>query len=80
MQRKLMIAQTISDSLSFLLNMLPTRKSHSPNTVLSSTIRWPTICRILYELDYLYHAKLSPTLPTHLGQRLLEWLPSSLSH
>ena len=37
----------------------------------------PTICRILYELDYLYHAKLPPTPPTQLGQRLLEWLLSS---
>ncbi|ORE14357.1 hypothetical protein BCV71DRAFT_276123 [Rhizopus microsporus] len=43
----------------------------SPNTMLSWSIRWPTICRILYEHDYLYHAKLPPTPLTHLGQRLL---------
>ncbi|KAG1195055.1 hypothetical protein G6F70_008529 [Rhizopus microsporus] len=80
MHRKLMMPETISDPLSFLLNMLPTRKPRSPNTVRSWTIRWPTICRILYELDYLFHAKLPPTPPTHLRQKLLEWLPSSPSH
>ncbi|KAG1124899.1 hypothetical protein G6F42_009198 [Rhizopus arrhizus] len=79
MHRRLMMPETISDPLSFLLNMLPTKKHRSPNTTLSWTIRWPTICRILYELDYLYHAKIPPTPPTHLGQRLLEWLPSSSS-
>ncbi|PHZ17309.1 uncharacterized protein RHIMIDRAFT_5867 [Rhizopus microsporus ATCC 52813] len=60
--------------------MLPTRKPRSPNTTLSWSIRWSAICRILYELDYLYHAKLPPSPPTHLGQRLLEWLLSSPSH
>ncbi|ORE13516.1 hypothetical protein BCV71DRAFT_277974 [Rhizopus microsporus] len=62
-----MASETISDPLSSFLNMLPTRKPRSPNTTLSWSIRWPTICRILYELDYVYHAKLPPT---HLGQRL----------
>ncbi|KAG1300341.1 hypothetical protein G6F66_000019 [Rhizopus arrhizus] len=80
MHRRLMMPETISDPLSFLLNMLPTKKPRSPNTTLSWTIRWPTICRILYELDYLHHAKIPPTPPTHLGQRLLEWLPSFPSH
>jgi hypothetical protein len=80
MHRRLMMPEAISDPLSFLLNMLPTRKSRSPNTTLSWSIRWPTICRILYELDYLYHAKFPPTPPTHPGQRFLEWLPSSPSH
>ncbi|ORE08596.1 hypothetical protein BCV72DRAFT_203178 [Rhizopus microsporus var. microsporus] len=65
-----MIAQTISDPLSFLLNTLPTRKYRFPNITLAWTIHWPTICRILYELDYLYHAKLPSTPPTYLGQRL----------
>ncbi|ORE06343.1 hypothetical protein BCV72DRAFT_191095, partial [Rhizopus microsporus var. microsporus] len=74
--RRLMMPQTISDSLSFLLNMLPTKKPRSPNTTLLWIVRWPTICRILCELDYLQHTKFPPTPPTHLGQRLLEWLPS----
>ncbi|ORE12960.1 hypothetical protein BCV71DRAFT_190097, partial [Rhizopus microsporus] len=51
-------------------------KSRSPNIPLSWSTRWLTICRILHELDYLYHANLLPTPPTHLGQRLIEWLPS----
>ncbi|ORE23500.1 hypothetical protein BCV71DRAFT_269671 [Rhizopus microsporus] len=80
MHRRLMMPQTIPDPLSFLLNMLPIRKSRPPNAVLSWTIRWPTICRVLYELDYLYHAKLPPTPPIHLGQRLLEWFSSPSSH
>ncbi|ORE22747.1 hypothetical protein BCV71DRAFT_285132 [Rhizopus microsporus] len=80
MHRRLVMPETISDPLSFLLNMLPTRKPRSPNTALSWTTRWPTVCRILYELDYLYHAKLPSISPTHLGQRLLEWLPLCPSH
>ncbi|ORE03537.1 hypothetical protein BCV72DRAFT_213083 [Rhizopus microsporus var. microsporus] len=80
MHCRLMVPQAIPDPLSFLLNMLPTRKPRSPNTTLSWSIRWSAICRILYELDYLYHAKLPPSPPTHLGQRLLEWLLSSPSH
>ncbi|KAG1396711.1 hypothetical protein G6F60_009458 [Rhizopus arrhizus] len=57
MHRRLMMPETISGPLSFLLKMLPTKKPRSPNTTLSWTIRWPIICRIPYELDYLYHAK-----------------------
>ena len=75
-----MMLETISDPLSVLLDMLSTRKPRSSKTTLSWSIRWSTICRILYELDYLFHAKLPPTPPTHLGQKLLEWLPSSPSH
>ena len=77
MHRRLMMPQTISNSLSFFLDMLPTRKPRSPNTILSWSIRWPTICRVLYEFDYLYHVNFLPTPPTRLGQRLLDWLPSS---
>ncbi|KAG1476063.1 hypothetical protein G6F45_014077 [Rhizopus arrhizus] len=80
MHRRLMMPETISDPLSFLLNILPARKPRSFNTTLSWTLRWPIICTILYELDYLHHTKHLPTPPTHLGQRLLEWLPSSPSH
>ncbi|ORE09053.1 hypothetical protein BCV72DRAFT_321315 [Rhizopus microsporus var. microsporus] len=68
MHRRLMMSQTISDPLSFLLNMLPTKKPRSPNTTLSWTIRWPTICRILYEPDYLYQAKPPPTHPLTSGK------------
>ncbi|PHZ12829.1 uncharacterized protein RHIMIDRAFT_137672 [Rhizopus microsporus ATCC 52813] len=71
MHRRLMIPQTISDPLFFILNMLPTKKPRPPNTTLSWTIRWPNICRILYELDYLSYTKLPPTPSTRLGQRLL---------
>ncbi|ORE23442.1 hypothetical protein BCV71DRAFT_1032 [Rhizopus microsporus] len=77
MHRRLMMPEIISDPLSVLLDMLSTRKPRSPNTTLSWSIRWSTICRILYEIDYLYHAKLRPTPLTHVGQRLLEWFPSS---
>ncbi|KAG1170299.1 hypothetical protein G6F35_017233 [Rhizopus arrhizus] len=35
MHRRLMMPETISDPLSFLLNMLPTKKPRSPNTTLS---------------------------------------------
>ncbi|KAG1398481.1 hypothetical protein G6F60_008338 [Rhizopus arrhizus] len=38
MHRRLMMPETISDPLSFLLNMLPTKKPRSPNTTLSLPI------------------------------------------
>ncbi|ORE12399.1 hypothetical protein BCV71DRAFT_191123, partial [Rhizopus microsporus] len=63
-RHRLMMPQTISDALFFLLNMLPTRKPRSPGASVGQ------LYRILYELDCLYHAKLAPTRPTHLGQRL----------
>jgi hypothetical protein len=47
MHRRLMMPEAISDPLSFLLNMLPTRRPRSPNTALSWSIRWTNICRIL---------------------------------
>ncbi|ORE17768.1 hypothetical protein BCV71DRAFT_286612 [Rhizopus microsporus] len=52
MHRRIMWPQTISDPLSLLLNMVPTRKHRFLNVTLLWSIRWPAICRILYELDY----------------------------
>jgi len=76
MHRRLMMPETITDPLSFLLNLLPTRRPKSPSKAIPWNIRWPAICTILFELDYLQHSKIPPSPPINLGQRLLNWFPS----
>ncbi|EPB88091.1 hypothetical protein HMPREF1544_05153 [Mucor circinelloides 1006PhL] len=76
MHRRLMTPETITDPLSFLLNLLPTRRPKSPSKAIPWNIRWPAICTILFELDYLQHSKIPPSPPINLGQRLLNWFPS----
>ena len=56
---------TIEDPLSFLLNLLPTKLPRSSRTVTPWTLRWPTICSILFELDYLYNHIDTCTKPPH---------------
>ncbi|KAG1464000.1 hypothetical protein G6F46_002979 [Rhizopus delemar] len=62
MHRRLMMPETVSGPLSFLLNILPARKPRSFNTTPSWTFRWLIICITLYELDYLHRTKHPPTL------------------
>ncbi|KAG1511296.1 hypothetical protein G6F46_007124 [Rhizopus delemar] len=76
MHRRLQLPEMIVDPLSFLLNKLPRRTQHSFQAVLPWSLRWPTICTILYELDYLCHDKIPPSPPPYVGQRFLEWLPN----
>ncbi|KAG1319162.1 hypothetical protein G6F62_011979 [Rhizopus arrhizus] len=77
MHRRLQLPSTVTDPLSFLLNILPTSRK-KPTTQNRSKyaawfIRWPTICQILHELDYLHHDKIAPEVPP-LGSKLLHWL------
>ncbi|KAG1579052.1 hypothetical protein G6F48_011453 [Rhizopus delemar] len=76
MHRRLQLPETIVDPLSFFLNKLPHRTLHSFRAVLPWPLRWPTICTILHEFDYLCHDKIPPSPPPYTGQRLLEWLPN----
>ncbi|EIE89193.1 hypothetical protein G6F46_008786 [Rhizopus delemar] len=71
---------TEPDPLSFLLNKLPTQhKKHGPSVngnpspFAAWTVRWPSICQILFELDYLHHGKIPPET-TPLGVKLVKWL------
>ncbi|KAI8351184.1 hypothetical protein BD560DRAFT_456281 [Blakeslea trispora] len=80
MHHRLMMPESVGDPLSFLLNILSTRRPRSFAAVIPWTIRWPAICTILYELDYLQHSKIPPPLPSHLEQRLLAWFPSPSSN
>ncbi|KAG1608378.1 hypothetical protein G6F46_011591 [Rhizopus delemar] len=73
MHQRLYMPKTITDPLSFLLNMLPSRPSVSSNLALSWSQRWPVICSILHELDQLQHVTAIPITHPH-GQKLLEWL------
>ncbi|KAG1207887.1 hypothetical protein G6F35_010928 [Rhizopus arrhizus] len=77
---RLLMPSTVSDPLSYLLNLLPTsRKKHTiqPRSKYSAWfIRWPIICQILHELDYLHHDKTAPEIPL-LGTKLLHWFSSN---
>ena len=73
MHRQLCMPEAITDPISFLLNMLPTRAFAPSGIALSWTWRWPVICSILYELDQLQHDTIIPCKTSH-GQKLIEWL------
>ncbi|KAI8359162.1 hypothetical protein BD560DRAFT_374484 [Blakeslea trispora] len=79
MHRRLAMPESIADPLSFLLNILPVRRPRSFEAAIAWSLRWPAICQILYELDYLQHSKIPPPPPSYLGQRLLAWFPSPSS-
>ncbi|KAI8351147.1 hypothetical protein BD560DRAFT_409349 [Blakeslea trispora] len=79
MHRRLAMPEPTADPLSFLLNILPVRRPRSFEAVIAWSLRWPAICQILYELDYLQHSKTPPPPPDDLGQRLLAWFPSPSS-
>jgi hypothetical protein len=76
MHHRLLMPSTVSDPLSYLLNLLPTSRK-KPTIQRRSKysawfIRWPIICQILHELDYLHHDKTVPEIPP-LGTKLLHW-------
>ncbi|KAG1052342.1 hypothetical protein G6F43_005515 [Rhizopus delemar] len=71
MHQRLYMPVTITDPLSFLLNMLSSRPSVPSNLALSWSQRWPVICSILHELDQLQHVTVIPITQPH-GQKLLE--------
>ncbi|OBZ85224.1 hypothetical protein A0J61_06721 [Choanephora cucurbitarum] len=62
----------VEDPLSFLLNILPTKKLRSPLESSPWIIRWPVICHTLHGMDYLAHST-TPT-PNDPGPLLLQWL------
>ncbi|KAG0738594.1 hypothetical protein G6F57_013381 [Rhizopus arrhizus] len=78
MHRRLQMPRTEADPLSFLLNQLPNKRKKlmSPNansTNSAWTVRWPAICQILFELDYMHHSKLPLESPP-LGTKLVAWI------
>lgn len=82
MHRRLQMPHSIADPSSFLLNQLPMLKRRSPPTQRDRyTVwftRWPVICQILYELDYLQHEKIAPDCPI-LRTALVSWLSNNSS-
>lgn len=71
MHARLQIPRTAASPLSFLLNLLTTRKPRPFPRASSQFFRWPLICTILYELDHLFHGQdMPPPLP-ELGRRFL---------
>ncbi|KAG1546448.1 hypothetical protein G6F49_010495 [Rhizopus delemar] len=65
MHQRLYMPKTITDPLSFLLNMLPSRPSVSSNLALSWSQCWPVICSILHELDQIQHVTVIPITHPH---------------
>ncbi|CEI87972.1 hypothetical protein RMCBS344292_02377 [Rhizopus microsporus] len=59
MHNRLQMLKSIADPLSYLLNLLPptflTRKARK--SIDAWLIRWPSICAMLLEMDYLAHAQ-----------------------
>jgi hypothetical protein len=80
MHHRLLMPSTVSDPLSYLLNLLPSSRKKptiQPRSKYSAWfIRWPIICQILHELDYLHHDKTAPEIPP-LGTKLLHWFSSN---
>ncbi|EIE90659.1 hypothetical protein RO3G_15370 [Rhizopus delemar RA 99-880] len=77
MHQRLQMPSTEPDPLSFLLDKLPTKRKnsalkHPSSTPLAWTVCWPTICQILFELDYLHHGKIPSEIPS-LGTKLVNW-------
>jgi hypothetical protein len=61
---RLFLPQTIEDPLSFLLNKLPQKTKKIPKLSITAwLLRWPVICSILHEMDYLAHNQLP--VPAH---------------
>ena len=64
MYTRLFLPQTIEDPLSFLLNKIPQKTKKIPKLSITAwLIRWPVICSILHEMDYLAHKQLP--VPVH---------------
>ncbi|KAG0803727.1 hypothetical protein G6F29_008722 [Rhizopus arrhizus] len=84
MHRRLQMPLTVPDPLSFLINKLPNKRKLKPSSssapkasIFSAwTVRWPAMCLILFELDYLHHGELPPETPP-LGTKLITWLCNS---
>ncbi|KAG1450669.1 hypothetical protein G6F55_009572 [Rhizopus delemar] len=83
MYRRLQMPANEPDPLSFLLNKLPTQRKKrgpsdniNPSPFAAWTVRWLSICQILFELDYLHHGKIPPET-TPLGVKLVKWLCNS---
>ncbi|KAG1582842.1 hypothetical protein G6F48_008896 [Rhizopus delemar] len=73
MHNCLQMPKSIDDPFSYLLNLLPptlsTRKVRQ--SIDTWLIRWPSICAILLEMDYLAHSKF-PEASNHLGEPFVE--------
>jgi hypothetical protein len=75
MHSRLQIPKSIDDPLSYLLDLLPptllTKKARK--SIDAWLIRWPTICAILLEMDYLAHFQF-PEASNYLGEPFVKHL------
>ncbi|KAI8641399.1 hypothetical protein BD408DRAFT_418214 [Parasitella parasitica] len=75
MHNHLQMPKSIEDPPSYLINSLPST-FHTKNARISIDawrIRWPSICAILLEMDYLAHSQL-PEVSDHLGDPSVNYL------
>ncbi|KAG1520066.1 hypothetical protein G6F51_014748 [Rhizopus arrhizus] len=71
----LQLPLSIEDPMSFIMNRLPLKKFRSSHEASAWSARWPAVCIILHEMDYLFHDQ---TLPPPLDPcvKLVTWLSS----
>ncbi len=69
MHNRLQMPKSIEDPLSYLLNLLPStfHTKKVKKSIDAWLIRWPSICAILFEMDYLAHSQI-PEPSDHLGE------------
>ncbi|EIE75918.1 hypothetical protein RO3G_00622 [Rhizopus delemar RA 99-880] len=61
--------------MSFTINKLPLKKFRSSHEASAWSVRWPTVCIILHEVDDLFHDQTFPP-PLDPGAKLVNWLSS----
>ncbi|KAI9247511.1 hypothetical protein BDA99DRAFT_565184 [Phascolomyces articulosus] len=64
------------DPISFFLNKLPKSKPTSSSKIQQIQHKWPTVCRILAELDYLQHPESNQQqcIDPDPGQAQIKWI------
>ncbi|KAG1382202.1 hypothetical protein G6F61_002475 [Rhizopus arrhizus] len=56
--------------MSFILNVLSLKKFRSSNEASAWSVRWPAVCIILHEVDYLFHNQIPPPPPLDSSDKL----------
>ncbi|KAG1150916.1 hypothetical protein G6F37_007690 [Rhizopus arrhizus] len=75
----LQLLLSIEDPMSFIMNKLPLKMFRSSHEASVWSARWPAVCIILHEMDYLFHDQTLPPLPPpplDPGVKLVNWLSS----
>ncbi|KAI8645991.1 hypothetical protein BD408DRAFT_360552 [Parasitella parasitica] len=50
------------------------KKPRNPQQAFPWPVRWPEICRIMHEMDHLFHGQVPPSTPQDPGASMVNWL------